>query len=112
MTAHLQLIHPSRPAADLAIDYLKKSYFKKSFFNEGHDTKSEERRVIDLGLDTARFLLKHQDQLANRIDLNWILHMLRSRFQVEMEEDEKTQQLEKVRAEATSLDMLARLGFS
>lgn len=108
LTAHLQLIHPTKPSADLAIDFLRTLYFE-----EEHDmTAWQRQRVIELGLATARFLMKHQDQPANQEDVHWILEMLQARFQKELGEDKKAQQLEKVKAEATSLDLLARLGFS
>lgn len=111
LSAHLQLIHPSKPSADLAKDYLRKFHFTEEDLLEGMSS-DQRNSIINLGLDTARFLLKHQDQQAHQKDVNLILHMLRTRFQEEMGHDDKTEQLEKVRAEATSLDLLARLGFS
>jgi hypothetical protein len=59
------------------------------------------------GLDTANFLL----QQDNNSDVTWILALLRSKFPEAMGVSEEST-LEQAKAQATSLDLLARLGFA
>lgn len=98
--AHLSLIHPTKPDAGLALNYL--SSIKPTSSSE----KLSERQM-SLGLDTANFLLQRNQQS----EVNWILDLLRTKFPQEIEDGERSK-IEQAKAEATSLDILARLGFS
>lgn len=96
--AHLNLIHPTKPDAQLALKYLR------SIHDSSHEKKLSQMQ-ISLGLDAASFLLQRQQQS----EVNWILKFLGSNFSHETAEGSKVEQ---AKAEATSLDLLTRLGFA
>ncbi|RFU33093.1 hypothetical protein B7463_g3237, partial [Scytalidium lignicola] len=98
-TARLHLRHPLRPRADLALSLLKSK--QKSSFQE------ENTKIIRLGVDTARFLLEH-DQYD---DARWVMNYLSTRFPKELGIEE-TKIIERARAEASNLELLEGLSLA
>lgn len=98
-TARLYLRHPSNPRADLALTFLK--YKRKANFEE------DVTKVIRLGVDTARFLLEH-DQYD---DARWVMNYLSTRFPKQLGIEE-TKIIERARAEASSLELLEGLSLA
>ena len=103
--AHLHLLHPARPSASLALEYLQR--FDASRANDPlplFNNPSQESGIIQLGLDTARFLLE-DDRFH---DSQWVLSCLRTHFPKRLGL-QQWEQLEQAKAEASSLQLLDAL---
>jgi len=108
--AHLSLYHPSRPSAALALAFLRRTHSvlpTDPLTSHKHHRASREYGLINLGLDTAKFLLE-RDQFA---DADWVMDYLRSNYprQLGMEQRRQLQQAE---AEASSLQLLEGLSLA
>ncbi|KAH8593387.1 hypothetical protein B0O99DRAFT_211301 [Bisporella sp. PMI_857] len=90
----LDLFHPSRPNANLALSYLKTvSAVQKGMAN----------RDINLGLYTAKFLFE-KNKVA---DAEWVMNMLQTNFPEPVDE-----MVEDAKAEAASLEALDGLSLA
>ncbi|KAH8808185.1 hypothetical protein F5884DRAFT_359737 [Xylogone sp. PMI_703] len=98
-SARLHLRHPVNPRADLALRILKSK--QKSSFQD------ENTKIIRLGVDTARFLLGH-DQYD---DARWVMNYLSTKFPKELGIEE-TKIIERARAEASNLELLEGLSLA
>jgi hypothetical protein len=109
--AHLNVLHPTKPSAELALDFLRKldmdstpeSIQKlKDLEKTGHC-----RYQIKLILDTAKLLLE-----TNRFaDADWVMEFARTHYPKQLGVEEK-RQLEQARAEALSLGLLEGLSLA
>ncbi len=109
--AHLSLLHPTKPSPDLALEYIQGLDAKAS--REGISwTKSfavteSEKHNIQLGLDTANFLLENH----RYTEADQVMDFLRSNYPAQLGIKER-RQLEQARAEASSLELLEGLGLA
>ena len=101
--AHLSLYHPSKPNADRALAFLRQGKYAHPAYSmrRGADT-----RTIHLSLDTAKFLLEHEQY----DDAEWVMIFLREKYSRELGIKER-EQFAQVRAEAFSLQLLERLSL-
>lgn len=109
--AHLSLLHPTKPSPDLALDYIRSIDAKKSR-EEISRTKSfaateSDKHNIQLGLDTANFLLEHH----RYSEADQVMNFLRTNYPAQLGIKER-RQLEQARAEASSLELLEGLGLA
>jgi len=106
--AHLDLHHPTRPSATSALAFLQlemKSRDRSS--TKSHAKTFRENKLINLGLDTAKFLLEH-DQYD---DAKWVMDFLRSNYPSQLGFGQQMY-LERAKAEAVSLELLESLGIA
>ena len=74
--AYLTLFHPSRPSADLAVEYLRAhAVFTTGKISVELDQRRK-RALVSLGLATAKFLLE-KDQLK---EATWVMDLLQTNF--------------------------------
>ncbi|KAG4435680.1 hypothetical protein IFR05_008846 [Cadophora sp. M221] len=107
--AHLSLLHPTKPNPDLALDYIRSinaSMSKKNARQSKAATESDHHN-IQLGLDTANYLLvQHRYTEADEV-----MEFLRTHYPKQLGIKEM-RQLEQAKAEASSLELLERLGLA
>ncbi|PMD14538.1 hypothetical protein NA56DRAFT_372306 [Hyaloscypha hepaticicola] len=106
--AHLNVLHPTKPTPDFALDYLSKHMdvnmeLPKTIRAEAMQNHSR----IHLCLDTARLLL----ETKRYGEAHWVMDLLRSKYprQLGVEEDG---QLKQARAEASTLRLLEGLSLA
>lgn len=106
--AHLNVLHPTKPTPDFALDYLSKHMdvpmeLPKTSRAEAMQNHSR----IHLCLDTARLLL----ETKRYGEAHWVMDLLRSKYprQLGFEEDG---QLKQARAEASTLRLLEGLSLA
>ncbi|KAH7403451.1 hypothetical protein BKA64DRAFT_450425 [Cadophora sp. MPI-SDFR-AT-0126] len=106
--AHLSLLHPTNPSPDLALDHIR-SIVRKSGQKSPRSKPATEsdHHNIQLGLDTANFLLQHH----RYTEANEVMEFLRSHYPKQLGIKEM-RQLEQAKAEASSLELLERLGLA
>lgn len=75
--AYLTLFHPSRPSADLAVEYLRVhvAFIPGKTISVELDQRRK-RALVSLGLATAKFLLEN-DQLK---EATWVMDLLQTNF--------------------------------
>lgn len=101
--AHLNLHHPSRPSADLALSYLRKN---GSVLNRVLEERKI-RHLIELGLNTAKFLFEKE-----KVDeADWVMDYLQSNFSDRLGARENML-LEQSKAEAANIQLLESLSFA
>jgi hypothetical protein len=107
--AHLTLLHPTRPNADPALAYLKKLEPSETEYATPlvKSSSPHERRVIQLGLDAAKFLLERE----RFNDAQWVMQYLRTHYSRHLEFAQR-EQLEQAKAEASSLQLLEELSLA
>jgi hypothetical protein len=107
--AHLNLLHPSTPTAELALAYLQKMESKQSSSAVEQYLRNGPRdhNLIQLSLDTAKFLLE-RDRFA---DAEWVMGYLRSNYPKQLGLEQR-RQLEQAKAEASSLQLLEGLSLA
>ncbi|KAL2067402.1 hypothetical protein VTL71DRAFT_1827 [Oculimacula yallundae] len=107
--AYLNLLHPTKPNADLALDYIRSVNAKKSAQtnSQSEPTTVTDYQNIQLGLDTAKFLLVQH----RYTDADQVMEFLRTHYPEQLGIKER-RQLEQAKAEATSLELLERLGLA
>lgn len=98
--AHLNLIHPTKPSAELALAYLRDISTKR-------DQASTERNHIQLSLDTAKFLLEND----RSTDGEWVMDLLQTKYPKQLGLKQR-KQLDQAKAEASSLELLESLSFA
>ncbi|KAK0104603.1 hypothetical protein ONS95_004889 [Cadophora gregata] len=107
--AHLSLLHPTNPNPDLALDHIRsvasKSRQKKSSLSK--PARESDHHNIQLGLDAANFLLQYH----RYTEADEVMEFLRSRYPKQLGIKEM-RQLEQAKAEASSLELLERLGLT
>lgn len=101
--AHLSLIHPSEPSADLALDFLRWREYP-SFDPSLEQTRDKDE--IALGLDTAKFLLEHEQYE----DADWVMNFLRKRHSHHLG-IKGQDQFKQAMAEVSSLQLLESLSI-
>ncbi|KAE8452342.1 hypothetical protein EG329_001042 [Mollisiaceae sp. DMI_Dod_QoI] len=106
--AHLSLLHPTKPDPELALDYLRhfdslNDRNKSSVFNP----KTGRHSPIQLGFDTARVLL----EAGCYSEMEWTMNFLSKNFPQQLKIDER-KQLEQVKAEASSIELLESIGLA
>ncbi|PVH87298.1 hypothetical protein DL98DRAFT_510160 [Cadophora sp. DSE1049] len=106
--AHLSLLHPTSPNPELALDYIR-SIVSKSGQKRSRSKPATEsdHHNIQLGLDTANFLLQHH----RYSEADEVMEFLRSHYPKQLGIKEM-RQLEQAKAEASSLELLERLGLA
>ncbi|KAH6719106.1 hypothetical protein BKA61DRAFT_473907 [Leptodontidium sp. MPI-SDFR-AT-0119] len=108
--AHLSLLHPTKPNPDLALDYIRSIDANKSKQKKGRQSKAateSDHHNIQLGLDTANYLLvQHRYTEADEV-----MEFLRTHYPKQLGIKEM-RQLEQAKAEASSLELLERLGLA
>jgi len=107
--AHLNLHHPYRPSADLALSYLLKT---DSVLNQGTPgnllfKESKIRHLIELGLNTAKFLFE-KEQVD---EADWVMHYLQTNFPDRLG-TQGNMLLEQAKAEALNIQLLESLSFA
>lgn len=106
--AHLSLLHPTKPNADLALEYIQA--LEATSQQTGPISKpatESDHENIQLGLDTANCLLvQHRYTEADQV-----MEFLRSNYPKQLGIKEM-RQLEQAKAEASSLELLERLGLA
>jgi hypothetical protein len=107
--AHLTLLHPTRPNADPALAFLKKLEPSETEYATPLVKLSSphERRVIQLGLDAAKFLLERE----RFNDAQWVMQYLRTHYSRHLGFAQR-EQLEQAKAEASSLQLLEGLSLA
>jgi hypothetical protein len=115
--SHLLLHHPTKPDAEPALKYLKKG---KELTSTAPDPEAErvdikakdsrDGRIISLALDTAGFLLE-RDQHSKA---QWVMNFLQERYgeQLGLSKSSLQLQLEQVRAEVSSIELLNSLNLA
>jgi hypothetical protein len=108
--AHLSLLHPSKPDAKLALDYLRTV--------DSMDEKEKSvafkpingmQVVIQLGLDAAKFLLEQ----GRHSEAEWTMNFLSTNFPKQLGISmNQRRELEHVKAEASSIEILAGIGIA
>lgn len=113
--AHLGMMHPTRPSPDYALELLREVHRHGSPKLPHRTARTVvfqaelEVRIMHLGLDTAKFLLK----LDRYVEALEIMDCLRLHFPVQLGLDPKhIQKLEDEEAEASTLEMLDRLSVA
>lgn len=104
--AYLNLIHPTRPSPEKALEYFE-SVSMNSPIGLVNKSKAhlEVRNIsIQLGLDTASVLL----ELHRYSEARWVLEVLRTAFPQQLGIEEM-KQLKQAKAEASSLELLEGL---
>jgi len=109
--AHLNVIHPTSPTPDFAMNYLSKRMDSTSGSLPELSSKSvfrQSRYRIQFCLDTAKLLLE-----TERFgEAHWVMDLLRTNYPKQLGVREESQQLEQARAEASSLELLERLSLA
>ena len=107
--AHLNLLHPSKPTAELALAYLRKLESKGNHNAVEPYLRNipRDHNLIQLSLDTARFLLEHE----RFNDAEWVMSYLRSNYPKQLGFGQR-RQLEQAKAEASSLQLLEGLSLA
>ena len=109
--AHLNVLHPTRPTPDLAMNYLSKHMDSASESLQkidGISVAMQSRSRIQFCLDTAKLLLE-----TERFgEAHWVMDLLRSNYPRQLGVKEENRQLEQARAEASSLELLERLSLA
>jgi len=110
--AHLQLLHPTRPSAEHALEILSEIHTQGPPRIRSRPERQEavqkdiEDRTLHLGLNAAQFLLEH-DQYR---EADKVMACLRSHFSTQLGlSSENQERLEDSEAEAASLEMLDNL---
>ncbi|KAH7330201.1 hypothetical protein BKA65DRAFT_53800 [Rhexocercosporidium sp. MPI-PUGE-AT-0058] len=103
--AHLSLLHPTKPNPDLALDYIRSIDAQGE--HRAPQSKASDHHNIQLGLDTANYLLVHH----RYTEADEVMEFLRSRYPKQLGIKEM-RQLEQAKAEASSLELLERLGLA
>jgi hypothetical protein len=98
--AHLSLLHPSRPSADLAFVFLQNL---EPDFSLRH---VRDHNYIQMGLDTAKALLES----GRYKHAEWVMEFLRERYSQQLGISSR-EQLEQAKAEASSLQLLEGLSL-
>lgn len=98
--AQLSLIHPTKPSVDLALEFLKTVGLPNS-------QPAFPRGYIQLGLDSAKYLLE-KDRVKEAL---WVMDILRVNFPKQLGVEQK-KQLEEVKAEASTLEILEGLSLA
>lgn len=102
--AHLSLLHPTKPSPDLALDYIRGIDAKRV---RSYAQTESDKFTIQLGLDTANFLLEHH----RYPEADQVMDFLRANYPKQLGIKEK-KQLEQARAEASSLELLEGIGLA
>merc|ERR1712093_580939 len=108
--AHLSLLHPTSPNPDLALNYIRSIHLSKSGQTRSqrlNPATESDHHNIQLGLDTANFLLQHH----RYTEADEVMDFLRSHYPKQLGIKEM-RQLEQAKAEASSLELLERLGLA
>lgn len=106
--AHLQLLHPSRPSASLALEFLRKLDTPRDGVTPLNRASSTyEHSIIQLSLDTAKFLLENE----RFDDAQWVMEYLRTHYPRRLGLAQR-EQLEQAKAEASSLQLLEGLSLA
>ena len=98
--AHLSLLHPSEPSADLALAFLR------ALNPDASLRHVKDHSYIKLGLDAAKALLEN----GRYGDAEWIMEFLRGNYSRQLGITGR-EQLEQAKAEATSLQLLDGLSL-
>ncbi|RDL42228.1 uncharacterized protein BP5553_02207 [Venustampulla echinocandica] len=106
-SAHLHLLHPSRPSAELALRTLRR--WPRMVLQSNPIIKAPlvRRQAIGLGLNTTKFLLDN-DRYS---EADWVMQFLRSNFSEDLGEHQH-QALNDQVAEASSLEMLSTIALA
>lgn len=108
--AHLSLLHPSKPDPTLALDYLRNvdSLDEKEKLVAFKPVNGMQA-VIQLGLDAAKFLLEQ----GRHSEAGWTMNFLSTNFpkQLGISMDQR-RELEHVKAEASSIEILVGIGLA
>jgi hypothetical protein len=109
--AHLNVLHPTKPSAELALDFLRELDVTSP--SESTQKLVTEEKIthchyqLKLSLDTAKLLLE-----TNRfLEAEWVMDFARTRFPKQLGVKEKLQ-LEEAKAEALSLELLEGLSLA
>jgi hypothetical protein len=110
-SAHLNILHPTKPTPDFALNYLSKhmeptpeSLRKIDGIAEARQSRSR----IQFCLDTAKLCLE-----TNRFgEAHWVMDLLRTNYPRQLGVKEENKQFEQARAEASSLELLERLSLA
>jgi hypothetical protein len=106
--AHLYLLHPSKPSAELALSFMEKMRRDERTGKPSTSvTTLRENRIIQLGLDTAKFLLEN-DQYK---DAEGLMEYLQFTYPKQLGVT-RMKQLEQAKAETESLQLLEGLGIA
>ncbi len=108
--AHLNVLHPTKPTPDFALNYLSKHMDSshESFQEiDGIAEAKQSRSRIQFCLDTAKLLLE-----TKRFgEGHWVMDLLRTNYPRQLGVEEN-KQLEQARAEASSLELLEGLSLA
>jgi hypothetical protein len=99
--AHLNVLHPTKPTPDFALDYLSKNRDVNMLLRRNDSAQ------IHLCLDTAKLLL----ETKRYGEAHWVMDLLRSKYPKQLGVEESGQ-LEQARAEASSLKLLEGLSLA
>jgi hypothetical protein len=105
--AHLSLLHPTKPDASLALDYLRAESSDQKIRSWALVPAKTRSIVIQLGLDTAKLLLE-QNRYS---EMEWTMSFLGRNFPDQLGIGQK-RQLEQVKAEASSIELLSSIGIA
>ncbi|KUJ07986.1 uncharacterized protein LY89DRAFT_346891 [Mollisia scopiformis] len=106
--AHLALLHPTKPDPGLALDYLQN--IESSVDSDklwALQPKDKKASVIQLGLDAAKVLLEQ----GRHSDMEWTMEFLSKNFPQQLGLNQR-RQLEQVKAEASSIELLESIGIA
>lgn len=98
--AHLNVLHPTRPNADLALSYLREQDSKEAKF-----IKRSSELEMSLALNTAKLLLENH----RYDDADWVMNYLQRHYWRELGIKDT---IEKAKAEASNLQLLDTLSYA
>jgi hypothetical protein len=108
--AHLNVLHPTKPTPDFALNYLLKHMDSSPESLQAIDGTAESkqnRSQIQFCLDTAKLLLE-----TKRFgEAHWVMDLLRTHYPRQLGVEE-SRQLEQAKAEASSLELLEGLSLA
>lgn len=108
--AHLNVLHPTKPTADFALNYLSQhigSIPETLQEVDGIAQDKQSRTQIQFCLNTAKLLL----ETKRFHEAHWVMDHLRTNYPTQLGVEE-TRQLEQARAEASSLELLEGLSLA
>ncbi|KAI9050899.1 hypothetical protein LZ554_005013 [Drepanopeziza brunnea f. sp. 'monogermtubi'] len=107
--AYLSLLHPTKPSPELALRYFPTIRMNRTrdVTKKSNAQLENDRLNIQLGLETAKFLLEHHRQS----EADYVINFLRTNYPRQLGIGDM-RQLEQAKAEATSLELLEGLGLA
>lgn len=105
--AHLSLLHPTKPEASLAFEYLHTESSNRDRKYWESLTAYKRSGVIQLGLDTAKFLLERNQYSESERVMEFLSNTFPDQLGIRQKRE-----LEQVKAEASSIELLSSFGIA